>query len=138
MYKPATYHDDFGLYRPELKYIGQGGPIPVSHSDLVPKAEDFRVALTRAWTSKGHPTTDNVHNGTMRGLWKSINSIHAGKRSSSWMYLIDKPNVTVIANTHSKRLLLENGTAVGVEVIGPDGKDYTFKAKHEVIVSSGV
>ena len=96
------------------------------------------MALTRAWTSRGHPKTDDVHNGAMRGLWKSVNSIHAGKRSSSWRYLVDKPNVIVMAKIHSKRLLMENGTAVGVEIIGPDGKHYTFKAKHEVIVSSGV
>ncbi|SPQ25655.1 44278e40-6c0d-47dd-baf2-662db6900c6d [Thermothielavioides terrestris] len=138
LYKPATYHDDQGLYRPELKYIGQGGPIPVSHSDLVPDIQDFRVALTSAWASKGHPLTDDVHNGTMRGLWKSVNSIYNGKRSSSWLYIVGKPNVAVMAKTHSKRLLIEGGKAVGVEVIGPDGKDYSFRAKHEVIVSSGV
>ncbi|KAL2134664.1 hypothetical protein VTI74DRAFT_11242 [Chaetomium olivicolor] len=138
LYKPATYHDDLGLYKPELKYIGQGGPIPVSHSDLVPEIEGFRVALTNAWSSKGHPLTDDVFGGTMRGLWKSVNSIYDGKRSSSWLYLVDKPNVVVMAKTYSKRLLIENGTVVGVEVLGPDGKDYSFRAKREVIVSSGV
>lgn len=138
LYKPATYHDRYGLYKPELKYIGQGGPIPVSHSDLVPEAEDFRVALTSAWSSKGQLLTDDVHNGTMRGLWKSINSIYDGKRSASWMYLVGKPNVVVMAKTNSKRLLIENGKAVGVEVVGSDGKDHSFRAKHEVIVSSGV
>ncbi|KAK4233202.1 hypothetical protein C8A03DRAFT_39111 [Achaetomium macrosporum] len=138
LYKPATYHDDQNLYSPELKYMGQGGPIPISHSDLVPEVEGFRAALTQAWTSKGQPLTDDVHNGTMRGLWKAVNSIYNGKRSSSWLYLVNKPNVVVMAKTNSKRLLIENGAAVGVEVIGPDGSDYSFRAKREVIVSSGV
>ncbi|KAK0724675.1 hypothetical protein B0H67DRAFT_481820 [Lasiosphaeris hirsuta] len=137
-YKPVTYHDDAKLFRPELKYIGQDGPIPISHSDLIPEVAGFRDALTKAWVSKGHELTDDVHNGTMRGLWKCLNSIYNGKRSSSWMYLTGKPNVTVLAKTNSKRLIIENGKAVGVEVIGPDGQDYTFKAEHEVIVSSGV
>ncbi|KAB5577465.1 hypothetical protein GE09DRAFT_988402 [Coniochaeta sp. 2T2.1] len=137
-YKPATYHDRLGLYRPELKYIGQDGPIAVSHSDLVPEVENFREALTEAWTSKGQPLTDEVHNGEMHGLWKAINSINNGKRSSSWMYLVGKPNVVVMSQTNMKRLLIEHGKAVGVEVIGPDGKNYIFEAKYEVIVSSGV
>jgi choline dehydrogenase-like flavoprotein len=54
------------------------------------------------------------------------------------MYLVGKPNVVVMAQTNSKRLVIEHGKAVGVEVIGPDGKDYTFHAEREVIVSSGV
>ncbi|KAK4445143.1 putative GMC oxidoreductase [Podospora aff. communis PSN243] len=138
LYKPATYHDDKGLFRPELKYIGQNGPVPVSHSDLIPELEGFRDALTKAWVSKGHELTDDVHNGTMRGLWKSTNSIYNGKRSSSWLYLVGKPNITVLSETNSKRLLIENNKAIGVDVIGPDGNTYTFRAKHEVIVSNGV
>jgi len=138
LYKPATYHDDKGLFAPELKYIGQGGPLPVSHSDLLPETAGFRDALTSAWVSKGEELTDDVHNGTMRGLWKCLNSIYNGKRSSSWRYLVGKPNVTVMGKSNSKRLLIENGNAVGVEVIGPDGQEHTFHAKHEVIVSSGV
>ncbi|KAK3320364.1 hypothetical protein B0T19DRAFT_468676 [Cercophora scortea] len=137
-YKPVTYHDDKQLFSPELKYIGQGGPIPVSHSDLIPEVAGFRDALTQAWVSKGEPLTDDVHNGTMSGLWKCLNSIYNGKRSSSWLYLVGKPNVVVMGKTNSKKLLIEDGKAVGVKVIGPDGNEYTFKAKHEVIVSSGV
>jgi choline dehydrogenase len=46
--------------------------------------------------------------------------------------------VTVIAHTHAKSLILEGTTAVGVVVIGPDNKEYSFRASREVIVSSGV
>ncbi|KAK0610581.1 hypothetical protein B0T17DRAFT_499971 [Bombardia bombarda] len=138
-YKPATYHDDKKLFSPELKYIGSSnGPIPISHSDLIPEVAGFRDALTKAWVSKGHPLTDDVHSGTMAGLWKCLNSIYAGKRSSSWMYLTNKPNVVVLGKTNSRKLLIEHGKAVGVQVIGPDGADYSFRAKHEVVVSSGV
>ncbi|KAK4142887.1 uncharacterized protein C8A04DRAFT_29464 [Dichotomopilus funicola] len=123
---------------PELKYIGQDGPIPVSHSDLVPEVQGFREALTEAWSSKGHELTDDVHNGTMRGLWKSINSINDGKRSSSWQYLVGKSNVTVMDKTHYKKLLIENGKAVGVEVVGQDGNPVSVRAQYEVIASCGV
>ncbi|KUI53180.1 Oxygen-dependent choline dehydrogenase [Cytospora mali] len=138
LYKPATYHDDHGDHRPELKYIGQNGPLPVSHSDLIPELKPFRKALEEAWVSKGENLTDDVHNGTMRGLWKNINSIYNGKRSSSWMYLKGKDNVAVLSRTQSKKLIIEDGKAAGVEVIGPDGESYTFRANHEVVVSQGV
>jgi len=137
-YKPATYHDDRKLFSPSLSYIGKTGPIPVSHSDLVPEVDRFRHALTQAWLSKGEKVTDDVHNGTMGGLWKALNSIYDGKRSSSWLYLVDKPNVTILGKTNSKNLIIENGHAVGVVVIREDGKEESYKAKHEVIVSSGV
>ncbi|KAJ7347004.1 hypothetical protein DFH08DRAFT_780796 [Mycena albidolilacea] len=138
LYKPATYHDDQKLFSPSLSYIGKDGPIPVSHSDLIPEIRPFRKALTEAWVSKGHPLTEDVHNGTMRGLWKSANSIYDGKRSSSWLYLVGKPNVTVLGKTNSKKLIIENGHAVGVVVIREDGTEESYKAKAEVIVSSGV
>ncbi|KAJ7090268.1 hypothetical protein B0H15DRAFT_779362 [Mycena belliarum] len=138
LYKPATYHDDQKLFSPSLSYIGKDGPIPVSHSDLVPEIRPFRQALTKAWLSKGLPLTDDVHNGTMGGLWKSMNSIYDGKRSSSWLYLAGKSNVTVMGKTNSKKLIIENGRAVGVVVIREDGSEESYKAKCEVIVSSGV
>ncbi|KAF3059851.1 Choline dehydrogenase, mitochondrial [Daldinia childiae] len=140
LYKPATYHDDRTLFSEELKYIGTNGPIPVSHSDLVPEIKGFRDALTQAWTSKGGELTDDVHNGTMRGLWKCTNSIYNGKRSSSWLYLEGKTNVTVLSSTNSKRLLIDDATkkCVGVEVILPSGETHSFKSKYETIVSSGV
>ncbi|KAI1761055.1 putative GMC oxidoreductase [Hypoxylon sp. FL1150] len=140
LYKPATYHDDVSLFSEELKYIGTDGPIPVSHSDLVPEIKPFRDALTKAWTSKGGKMTDDVHNGTMRGLWKCTNSIYNGKRSSSWMYLEGKKNVTVLSSTNSKRVLIDATTkkCLGVEVILPSGETHAFKSKYETIVSSGV
>ncbi|KAK7005850.1 alcohol oxidase [Favolaschia claudopus] len=138
LYRPATYHDDQKLFSPSLSYIGENGPLPVSHSDLIAEVRPFREALTKAWVSKGHALTDDVHNGTMRGLWKAMNSIYNGKRSSSWVYLVGKSNVTVLGKTNSKQVIIEDGRAVGVVVIREDGTEESYKAKYEVIVSSGV
>jgi choline dehydrogenase-like flavoprotein len=137
-HQPATYNDDQELFSPSLSYIGKDGPIPVSHSDLIPEIRPFRKALTEAWVSKGHPLTEDVHNGTMCGLWKSANSIYNGKWLSSWLYLVGKPNITVLGKTNSKKLIIENGHAVSVVVIREDGTEESYKAKAEVIVSSGV
>ncbi|RYP69966.1 hypothetical protein DL771_005757 [Monosporascus sp. 5C6A] len=121
LYEPATYHDDRHDRSEELAYIGAGGPISVSHPDLVPEIAGFRNALTQAWTSKGGGLTEDVHNGTMRCLWKCTTSIYNGKRSSSWMYLEGKKNATVLSKTNSKRLLIDEVTkkCIGVEVLLP-------------------
>jgi choline dehydrogenase len=137
-YKPASYHDDPKLYRSELSNIGRGGPIPVSHAELVPETEPFRQALAAAWKSKGQEFTDDVHSGHMHGMWNAIATIHNGTRSSSWMYLVGKKNVTVLSEAHSKSILFDGNRATGVEVFGRNGQTLKFTAKHEVIVSSGV
>lgn len=126
----------------------------MAHADLVPELAPFRQALEQAWVSKGHALTDDVHGGTMRGLWRSTNSIYRGKRSTSAVYLEGKPNVTVLSRTHSKRILFADGAAdtkraTGVEVVvAVDDKNenetetktetHTFHAKYEVILSQGV
>ncbi|KAF4817555.1 Pyranose dehydrogenase 3 [Colletotrichum siamense] len=136
--KPATFHDDQGLLPKYLQHIGTGGPIHVSPAELVAEAAPFRDALKKAWVSKGEKLNDEIYDGEMHGLTTAVSSIYKGKRSSSWRYIEGKKNVTVIGQTHSKRLIIENGKVVGVEVLGPDGEDLTFRAKYEVIVSSGV
>ncbi|KAF7357696.1 GMC oxidoreductase [Mycena venus] len=123
---------------PRSRTSARTDPSPSRTPDLIPEIRPFRKALTEAWVSKGQPLTADVHNGTMRGLWKAMNSIYDGKRSSSWLYLVGKSNVTVLGKTHSKNLIIENGHAVGVVVIREDGTEESYKAKAEVIISSGV
>jgi choline dehydrogenase len=98
----------------------------------------FRDALTEAWVSKGQPLSDDIYGGKMEGLVKCVDSIYNGKRSSSWTFLEGKKNAIVLGSTNSKEIVIENGKATGVTVILPDGTEATFKAKYEVIVSSGV
>jgi choline dehydrogenase len=136
--QPATYHDDDKLYSANLSHIGVDGPLHVSHADLVSEMQPFRNALEKAWVSKGQKLTENIYDGTQGGLTKCISSIYKGIRSSSWVFLEGKSNITVISETHSKKLVIEDKVAKGVTVIGPTGEEMTFYAKKEVIVSSGV
>lgn len=112
----------------------------MAHADLLPELEPFRNALSRAWVSQGQQLTkdDDIYSGSMHGLVKCVSTIYKGKRSSSWTYLVGKNNVTVFSQAHSKCLVIENNKAVGITVFGADGNEHTFRAKHEVIVSSGV
>jgi len=136
--KSTTYHDDDNLYPEGLAKIGnQGGPLHISHSDLIPELKPFRNALESAWVSKGQELTTDVYSGVQKGLFRCINTIYKGTRSNASVFVEGKKNVTVMSSTISKQILFKNGEAVGVTVIGPDGGEYTFHAKYEVIVSQG-
>ncbi|KAJ5619100.1 hypothetical protein N7510_003084 [Penicillium lagena] len=138
--KSATYHDDEKLYPDELKKIGAGGPIPISHSELIPEMAPFRDLLTEAWKSTGQPITENIFDGKMNGLTHSVNTIYKGQRSGSFLCLKNKPNVTVVPEVHSKCLIIDDAdrTCKGVTVITTTGKELNFYATREVIVSEGV
>ncbi|KAH6638080.1 hypothetical protein C7974DRAFT_411526 [Boeremia exigua] len=138
--KAVTYYDDENAYSPEMKKIGGGGPIPISHSELIPEMQPFRDLLTKAWKSTGQPITENIFDGEMLGLTQSVNTIYQGRRSGSFLAVADKPNITILAEVHSKVLLFEEATRTckGVTVITATGEELSFFATREVIVSEGV
>ncbi|KAL7807340.1 GMC oxidoreductase [Trichoderma aethiopicum] len=138
--KSVTYHDDDGLYDPSLAKIGSGGPIHVSHAELLHELAPFREALTKAWASTGEPLTEDIYEGEMRGLYHCADSIYKGQRSGSFLFLKNKPNITVLTGVHSKRLLVDYADRVcrGVTVTRADGAELSFFADREVILSQGV
>ncbi|KAF4767410.1 hypothetical protein N7455_011612 [Penicillium solitum] len=137
--KSATYYDDEKAYAPELKKIGENGPILISHSELIPEMQPFRDLLTTAWKSTGQPINENIFDGEMRGLTHSVNSIYKGRRSGSFLF-VDKPNITILPQVHSKKLIIDNAdkTCKGVTVITGSGQELNLYATREVIVSQGV
>ncbi|WP_425172980.1 GMC family oxidoreductase [Mycobacterium sp.] len=140
--KSATYHGDpkdAKRYPPELEKIGAGGPIPISHADI-PELQNFRDALIKAWTSRGEPLTENIYDGEMNGLTHSINTIYEGQRSGSYLFVKDKPNITIMSEVRSKRLIIDyaDRTCKGVTVVDPSGTERNFYANREVILSQGV
>lgn len=138
--KSVTYHDDDGLYPPELKKIGSNGPIPIAHAELLPEMKGFRNFLQKAWTSTGEPLSENIFDGEMRGLVHSVNTIYKGRRSGSFLALNDKPNITILSGVHSKRIIIDDAdrTARGVTVITSSGQELDFYATRETIISQGV
>ncbi|KAL7788383.1 GMC oxidoreductase [Trichoderma ceciliae] len=138
--KSATYHDDPKLYLPELKKIGGGGPIHISHAELIDEMVPFRDNLKKAWVSRGEPLAENIYDGEMNGLFHCVDTIYKGVRSGSYLFLKNKPNITVLAETHAKKLLINYADRVcrGVRVMTPDGKDINLYADREVILSEGV
>lgn len=138
--KSATYHDDPKLYLPELKKIGGGGPIHISHAELIDEMKPFRDNLEKAWKSRGEPMTSNIYDGEMNGLYHCVDTIYKGVRSGSYLFLKGKKNITVLAETHAKKLLINYADRIcrGVRVTTPDGKDINVYADREVILSEGV
>jgi choline dehydrogenase len=130
--KSTTYHDDHGLFPDSLHSIGnKGGPLHISHSDLVPELQPWRDALEKAWVSKGQELTVDVYNGVQKGLFKCVNSIYKGVRSTSASFLEGKPNVTIVSSTISKQINFEGKAAVGVTVVGPDSREYSERGRFE-------
>lgn len=138
--KSATYHDEPKLYDPELKKLGTDGPIPISHATLIPEMKPFRDALTKAWISKGVPISENIYDGEMIGLTHCVDTIYKGQRSGSYLFVKNKPNITILSSVHSKRLIIDKATraCTGVTVIAPTGAELSFYATREVILSQGV
>ena len=105
---------------------------------MVPELETFRTSLTNAWVSKGERITENIYEGSVNGLVKCMNTIYKGVRSTSAVFLDGHPNITLMAETQTKHVLIHDNVAVGVVVAGPGGQELTLKAKKEVIISAGV
>jgi choline dehydrogenase len=139
--KCATYHDDEKLYPTDLNKIGTGGPLQISHAELVPEMKPFREALTEAWVSKGHPLNEDIFSGEMKGLTHCVDTIYQGERQGSFLYLKGKPNVTILYGVQSKKLIIDPVTHVcsGVTVISEtSGIEISVFASREVILSQGV
>ncbi|KAJ5987156.1 alcohol oxidase [Penicillium sp. IBT 35674x] len=139
--KCATYHDDEKLYPNDLSKIGTGGPVNIAHADLVPEMQPFRDALTQAWVSKGEVLTEDIYSGEMRGLTHCVDTIYGGQRQGSFLYLKDKPNVSILYGVQSKHLIIDQATGIcsGVAVISSaTGTEISVYASREVILSQGV
>lgn len=137
--KSATYHDDSGTFSSDLHKIGSGGPLPISHN-LIPELQAFRDVITQAWTSRGLPLIENYFDGEMNGLTHAVNSIYKGVRSGSYLFVKDKPNITILSEVRSKRLIIDYATrtAKGVTIIDGLGNERSYYADREVILSQGV
>ncbi|KAL4886162.1 alcohol oxidase [Aspergillus karnatakaensis] len=139
--KCATYHDDEKLYPEDLSKIGTGGPLQISHAELLPELKPFRDALTEAWVSKGEPLTEDIYEGEMHGLTHCVDTIYQGQRQGSFLFVKNKPNITILSNHHSKKILIDptTKTCTGVLAVNPTtGAEISLLASREVILSQGV
>ena len=120
--------------------VGQGGPLHLinpknhEHHPLTP-------LFLNACAELGFSPTDDFNGPKMDGYgWHHVNIGKDGKRNSDAVaYLLpalQRPNLTLSANSQATRLLFEGKRCVGVEYV-QDGVLKTARASQEVIVCLG-
>jgi choline dehydrogenase len=116
---------------------GGSGPMRVSRSQAKHKLYD---ALLESGDQSGWGVTRD-HNGyRQEGMHIAQASIHRGLRwSTNRAYLrpaVRRPNLHLLSHTHVTRVVVVDGTAVGIEVA--DGSDISrITARREVVLSAG-
>jgi choline dehydrogenase len=118
-------------------YRGGSGPIKVIRArQLTPASESFLEAFSE---TAGVKKNEDYNAAEQEGVSIFQQSNADGLRySTSVGYLDTKPgNLTVLPRTQVSRVVIEQGRAVGVEVLAKTGRE-TIRAAREVIVSGGV
>jgi choline dehydrogenase-like flavoprotein len=118
-------------------YHGTQGELHVNlHRDPNPVARLF-IAAGKAI---GLSENTDMNGPTQEGLGIYNVTQHDGKRWSAYRAFLhpirDRVNLTILTDTETKRVIVKDGKAIGVEVRSPDGLT-TLGATQEVILSAG-
>lgn len=115
-----------------------GGPMGVS---FIPKPNKLCEAFNAAMQDLGFPYCDDFNAPHPNGYGYRQGTIWKGKRvSTASTYLrpaMKRPNLTVLAETSTRRILFEGTRASGVEIQGKDGTIRTLGSGREIIVAGG-
>ncbi len=97
--------------------------------------------FNEAGEQAGYPLNDDFNGGEQEGFGRYDFTITKGKRcSAAYAFLRPakkRPNLTIITRAHTRRVLIENGRAIGVEY-SRKGNVTKVHANREVILSAGV
>jgi choline dehydrogenase-like flavoprotein len=119
-------------------YHAAGGPLGVSMPiSPLPICD----AYFRAAQEMGIPYNDDVNGAHQEGVgFYQLTQRNARRSSAASAYLNparNRPNLTIRLGVLTTRIVVENGKAVGVEIVGPDGAPTIVRAEREVLVASG-
>jgi choline dehydrogenase len=116
---------------------GADGPLKVSKAA---SPNPIYKATIEAGRQAGYPLTPDFNGFQQEGFGPYQLTIHDGERwSAARGYLqpaLNRPNLTAITGARTSRILIENGVAVGVELIEKKGKR-TVLADREVLLCAG-
>ena len=120
-------------------FHGDAGPISIrrwTEDELVPS----QAAFIEAALAAGYPACDDVNAPDAVGVGPmAMNKLGRLRISTAVGYLSAarfRDNLTIRSDTTTNRVLVENGKAVGIEVLGPDGTTQQIKARL-VVLSAG-
>ena len=120
------------------KYHGGSGPLHVAPIDTRRLLHD---PLMETAASAGYPVSDDLSGAQAEGFAKGEATIDKrGRRASAYRAYVHpalhRPNLTLLTDALTTRVLIEQGRAVGVE-ISKDGQLRQIRAEREVILSGG-
>ena len=123
--------EDFS--RGESEYHGVGGPLRVT-ADYEP--HPLLAAVLEAAQEIGIPRNDDHNGPTQDGVGYCHLLVKDGIRQSQTVAflrpVLDAPNLSVLTGTRVRRLLLERGRCVGVDLGGTE-----LRAEQEVVLAAG-
>ena len=117
---------------------GADGPLLVSDPGHI---NDLSRWFVQAVQAMGEPYNHDFNGPAQRGVGFYQFMNRRGKRSSAAYAFIaplaDHPNLTVRLNSSVQRILIENGTALGVAYRDASGMEHEAYAEAEVIMAAG-
>ncbi|MET0235453.1 MAG: GMC family oxidoreductase N-terminal domain-containing protein [Kibdelosporangium sp.] len=122
----------------ENAFRGAGGPIRISRNKS-PEAGSLQFLQATADTV-GCEILDDYNAESQEGVSRMQQNAAGGLRySASRGYIHDlaPPTLQLQSGVLAKKVVIENGRAVGVEVVDADGTQRTIRAGKEVILSAG-
>jgi choline dehydrogenase len=119
------------------EYHGVGGPLSVSDpADKHPLCDAFFDAATAC----GYPLNADINGATQAGFGYNQVTQRRGRRCSTAVAYLrpaqNRPNLVVVTNAHTTRILFSGKRASGVEYLR-DGKRESAHARAEVILAAG-
>lgn len=122
---------------PDSPFHNTGGPMGVS---FVQQPNRLCESFNQAVEALGFPSCEDFNTANPEGYGYRQGTIWKGRRvSTASAYLspaLHRPNLTVLTNTQSRRVLIDNQRAIGVEIQTSAGVQ-NLRAQKEVVVSSG-
>lgn len=120
-------------------YHGQNGELTVGFAKRF--KTPFAKAFINACTQCGFAENNDYNGEQMEGAGPFQFTIKDGKRQSAAVAFLKpamgRSNLTVLTNTHTKKIILENDKAVGVEVMTGKNTTQEIWAFKEIILSAG-
>ena len=117
-----------------------GGEGPLRISKASSKNPIYRASI-EAGAQAGHPLTADFNGYQQEGFGPYQMTIHDGQRwSAARAYLhpvLGRPNLTTLTDARTTRIVVENGRAVGVEIVEGKSPARIIHADAEVLLSAG-
>ena len=133
LFKRSENNECFG----ETQYRGVGGPLNVA---FLRSPSDINEAFTRACEQVGIPRNADYNGEKQFGVSPAQVTQKNGERwNAARAYLhanTDRPNLTVITNARTRRLIFTGKTATGVEFV-KNNQTQIIKAHKEIVLSAG-